>query len=29
MVEEKIYVVEVVCEYKCIGWEWFGVLHDD
>ena len=29
MVEEHVYVVEVICEYECIRWEHFGVLHGD
>ena len=26
VVEEKIYVVEVICEYECVCWERSGVL---
>ena len=26
VVEEKIYVVEAICEYACINWECYGVF---
>ena len=29
VVEDKIYVVEAICEYECIHWERLGVLCDD
>ena len=29
VVEEKIYVVEVVCKYECIRWDHFGVFCDN
>ena len=29
VVEDKIYVVEAICEYECIHWERLGVLYDD
>ena len=29
VVEEKIYVLEAICEYECIQWECFGVFRGD
>ena len=29
VVEEKIYVVEAICEYECTCWEHFGAFRND
>jgi hypothetical protein len=29
VLEEKIYVVEAICEYECFHWEHLSVFHGD
>lgn len=29
VIEEKVYVVETICEYECIHWGRFGVFRGD